>query len=405
MPNFTFTARDTAGKWHNGVQAADNTSALASVFRARGWSLVRATPADSSSANAPRSNKRRRGILPVTSLDVEFGLRMLANMLDGGLTLMAALKTCSEQARRQRMANIWIEVHDRIAGGTSFADALSRHRRCFPKLVIQLTRAGEVSGNLEVVLNQAGEQMERKRNLMVTLFSALMYPVFTSVVAIGVTAFLMLKVIPDIAPFITAQGRKLPPVTQALIDTSNFVRAHSLTMGIVIGALVVGLVVAYQWKPAAQVIDAGLLRIPIIGKVFRLAGTSLFARGMAMLLDAGVPVLTALETAGGLMKNQAISRRVEQARLSVLGGNTLARPLAEGREFMPMLARMVAVGEETGTLSGVLIKVADFHEQQLHSFVKRMTLLIEPIMTVVVGSIVGFVYLAFFMAIYSISGG
>jgi type IV pilus assembly protein PilC len=136
----------------------------------------------------------------------------------------------------------------------------------------------------------------------------------------------------------------------------------------------------------------------------RLAGTAMFARGLSMLLEAGVPVISALETAGGLMRNLAISGRVEQARQSVLAGNTLAKPLAAGKEFMPMLPRMIAVGEETGTMSTVLVKVANFHEQQLESYVKRMTLLIEPIMTVVVGGLVGFVYLAFFMAIYSTIG-
>ena len=399
MPTFTFTARDAAGQWHNGSQGADSPAALAAALRTRGWLLVKAEAEEAAAAPA-----RRHGILSPTSFDVEMGLRMLANMLGGGLTLMAALKTCSEQARRPRMAVIWDEVHDRVAGGLPFADALARHR-VFSQLVVQLVRAGESSGNLEVVLEQAADQLERKRNLTITVTSALMYPVITTTLAIGVAAFMMIKVIPEISQFLVGEGRKLPAITQALISTSQFINAYLVPLGILLVASVAGVILAYKWQPAAYRMDRFLLRVPIVGKLLRLGGTTLFARGLGMLLEAGVPVLAALDTAGGLMSNRAIAARVQEARRSVLAGHTLARPLAAGKEFLPMLPRMVAVGETTGTLSTVLGKVATFHEKQLESYVKRMTLLIEPVMTIVIGTMIGFVYLAFFMALYSISMG
>jgi len=401
MPNFTFNARDARGQWHKGILAADTPSALAGVLRARGLSLVNA---QQTKEQAVVRRKRPRGILGPKSLDVELGLRMMANMLDGGLTLLAALQTCADQARRPRMARIWDDIHDKIAGGMSFAEAMQRHKKTFPKLVIQLTRAGEISGNLETVLEQAADQMERRRNLMVTLFSGMMYPAFATLVSVAVTAYLMVSVIPELAKFLLADNRKLPAMTVALIATSNFITSNIWQITIVLVAAVVGLVLAHKNRRAALVIDGVALRIPIVGKLMRLAGTSMFSRGLAMMLEAGVPVLSALETAGGLMKNNAIVHRVETARQAVLAGNTLAKPLGEGGEFLPMLSRMVAVGEETGTLSNVLVKVATFHERQLEAYVKRLTLLIEPVMTVVVGTIVGFVYLAFFMALYSIIG-
>jgi type IV pilus assembly protein PilC len=403
MPTFTFSARDTRGQWHRGTQAADSSSALAGALRARGLSLVSAKASAQIDA-AATGRKPRFGILPATSLDVEMGLRMLANMLDGGITLLSALKTCSEQARRAQMANIWNDVSDRIEAGMSFTDALGRHKSVFPRLVIQLAHAGEVSGNLETVMERAADQLEGRRNLLVQLFSAMMYPAFAVIVAIGVTAYLMVKVIPLISGFLEGEGKQLPPVTVALIATSNFMTTYFYQILILSGSVIVGLVILHMWPPAGKKMDALVLRVPIIGKLMRLAGTAMFARGLSMLLEAGVPVISALETAGGLMKNLAIAGRVEQARQSVLAGNTLAKPLAAGKEFMPMLPRMIAVGEETGTMSTVLVKVANFHEQQLQSYVKRMTLLIEPIMTVVVGGLVGFVYLAFFMAIYSTIG-
>jgi type II secretory pathway component PulF len=399
MPTFSFTARDAAGRWHNGTQIADSTGTLAGVIRARGWSLVKAQLTDDVDAEKP---SRRRGWMPATTFDVEMGLRMLANMLDGGLTLLASLKTCADQARRPRMAGIWDEIHDRIAGGASFGDAMGEHR-VFPKLIVQLIRAGEQSGMLEVVLERAAEQLERRRNLMVIVFSALMYPVFTATVAIAVGAYLTITVIPEIGTFLQGGNHKLPAITQALLSFSAFINAYLLPIGIGLASFVVAVILGYQYKPAAKVMDFILLKIPIVGKLLRLGGTTMFARGLGMLLEAGVPMITALDTAGNMIKNRAISGRVQIAKTSVLGGNSLHRPLGAGGEFLPMLPRMVAVGEETGTLSSVLVKVADFHQQQLESYVKRMTLLIEPVMTLVVGFMVGFVYLAFFMAIYSIT--
>jgi type II secretory pathway component PulF len=403
MPTFSFTARDAAGRWHNGTQIAESTGDLAGVIRARGWALVKAeATADAGNADDTSKKSRGRGIRPARSLDVELGLRMLSTMLEGGLTLLASLKTCADQAAKPRMAGIWDDIHDRIAGGTSFGDAMSNHR-VFAKLVVQLTHAGEQSGFLERVLEQAADQLERKRELFVTVFSALMYPIFTATVAIGVGAYLTISVIPEIAKFLQAGNHRLPAITQALLSTSAFINEYLLPIGIGIGSFVVAVILGYRYRPTAIVMDHILLRIPIVGKIFRLAGTTLFARGLGMLLEAGVPMITALDTSGNMLKNRALSTRVQKAKASVLGGNSLHRPLGAGGEFLPMLTRMIAVGEETGTLSEVLIKVANFHDKQLESYVKRMTLLIEPVMTVIVGFMVGFVYLAFFMAIYSIT--
>ncbi len=404
MPTFQFTARDTTGKWHNGTEAADTSAALAGVLRARGLSLVKAEQATSKQKAVQSGSRRGWGILPPASLDVELGLLMLANMLDGGLTLLSALKTCADQSRRVRMAKIWDDIHDQVAGGTGFAEAMMKHKARFPQLVIKLTQAGEATGNLEVVLAQAADQLERKRTLLVTVISAMLYPTVTTVVAIGVGAFLMVKIIPEISTFLVNSGKKLPAMTVALIATSDFIRGYGLTISVIVTSIVIALILLHKHKPTARIIDKILLKIPIVGKILRLGSTVMFLRGLGMLLQAGVPMISALETAGGLMKNQAVVHRVELTRLSVLAGNGVSRTLGRGGEFLPMLPRMVAIGEETGTLTNVLEKVAHFHEKQLEAYVKRMTLLIEPVMTLVVGAMVGFVYLAFFMAIYSVAG-
>jgi type IV pilus assembly protein PilC len=343
-------------------------------------------------------------MLPATGFDTELGLRQLATMLEGGLTLTTALKTCADQARRPAMALVWNDIFTRIANGQTFAEAAAAHPRRFSTVVIQLIKAGEQSGTLPTVLEQAADQLERRRDLIFTLTSALMYPTFAVVLSIGVAMYLVVGVVPEIGELVKSQGKALPPITQALLDVSDFLTAHIGKIGVGFVLTVVALVVLHRNPATGPTFDRVLLRLPIFGKLLRLAGTAMFARGLALLLNSGVPLLDALSTAGGLLGNRAMANRTAAAREALMVGRTLAPRLLEGGEFLPMLGRMTAVGEETGALAEVLESVAKFHEKQLAGAIKTMSALIEPVVTVVVGGIVGFIYLAFFMALYSFAG-
>jgi type IV pilus assembly protein PilC len=232
-----------------------------------------------------------------------------------------------------------------------------------------------------------------------------MYPAIVVVMALGVAAFMVFKVIPILQKFLTGRGKKLPAITQALVDVSTWLQDHVASLGIGIGAAVVALVVLHRFPPTGRVMDGMLLRTPLLGTLFRLAGTAMFARGLGLLIENGVTLIDALSTARGLLGNRVQSARIESTRNSVIAGGALAPPLLEGRAFMPMLGRMVAVGEEAGTLGMVLAEVARFHEDQLAGWVRRLSVLVEPVITLVVGGIVGFVYIAFFVALFSLSGG
>jgi type IV pilus assembly protein PilC len=417
MPSFSFTARDAFGAVRTGFQSAESPAALAAELRASGLVVVDLRPEEAAAAPGAAGgpgagagaglgdalNPAR--LLPATAFDVELGLRMLASMLRSGLTLLSALRTAADQARRPRMAAVWYDVRDRVEAGMSFGEALARHPRRFPDLVVQLVRAGEQSGTLAVVLERAAEQLERRRNLRTTLLSARMYPAIVVVMALGVAAFMVFKVIPILQKFLTGRGKKLPAITQALVDVSTWLQDHVASLGVGIGAAVVALVVLHRFPPTGRVMDGMLLRTPLLGTLFRLAGTAMFARGLGLLIENGVTLIDALSTARGLLGNRVQSARIESTRNSVIAGGALAPPLLEGRAFMPMLGRMVAVGEEAGTLGMVLAEVARFHEDQLAGWVRRLSVLVEPVITLVVGGIVGFVYIAFFVALFSLSGG
>jgi type IV pilus assembly protein PilC len=408
MPSYLFTARDSDGRDRAGVMDAESPGELAGELRRRGWIVVDVAAAGEGAVSARPgwwSRFGSAGLLPATGFDVETGLRQLAAMLDSGITLLSALATVAEQSRRRRMAGVWRDVAERVADGAGFADALAAHGRVFPGLVVRLARAGEHAGTLETVLERAADQLENQRHTRTQLASALMYPAIVTVLAVAVAGFLMVSVIPEMGNFLAQQNRKLPAITEALISVSTWLSVWLPDLGIAFGFTVLAIAALHR-RPATGVrLDALVLRIPLIGGLVRTAETALFARGLGMLLESGVTLTDALRTAEGLAGNRATARRIAAARESVLAGGSLAAGLGRGGEFLPMLSRMTAVGEQTGTLSAVMDKTARFHEQQLAAAVKRLSVLVEPVVTLVVGGIVGFVYLAFFMAMYAFAGG
>jgi type IV pilus assembly protein PilC len=338
-------------------------------------------------------------------MDIEVGMQQLASMLHNGLSLLSALRTVAEQARRPSAAALWRQVAEAIERGSSFSGALEAQRRRFPDYVIQLIRVGENSGELDAMLTRAAEHLEQSRNLRTMVVNALAYPMIVAVLAVGVSSYMLLAVIPKIQRFLAASGHGLPPLTQALVDVSTWVRHWLPGIGLGLAAAVATLWTVRRWPPGRTALDAACLRIPVVGSVLRLADTATFARAMGILLESGVALLDSLRTVEPLLRNRAMGCRVAEARLAVTRGETMANALAGRREFLPMLPRMIAVGEASGTLGRTLSDVARFHEVQLLTAIRRMSVLIEPVLILVVGGMVGFVYIAFFVALFSLATG
>jgi type IV pilus assembly protein PilC len=341
--------------------------------------------------------------LPVRSLDVELSLRQMAVMLRSGLTLLDTLITVADQAQRPAMARIWRDVAGQIQEGASLADAMSRHAR-FSAMVVELVRVGGVTGHLEPVLTRAAEALERRRQLQTSMLTALAYPTIVLLAAFGVTGFMVLSVIPKLEKFLSTIGRRLPPMTQLLMDITHGIQTYlpyGLALGAVLAAAVIG---GCFWPPSRIVIDRLVLRIPLVGTIFRLAGTVAFAGNLGALLHSGIRILEGLRTVERLQRNQFLALQIAQAREAVMHGTNLAAPLATPHAFMPMLSRMVAVGESAGTLDEVLAEVARFYESQLQSTIRRLSVIVEPVIIIVVGGIVGFVYISFFMALFAAGG-
>ena len=400
MATFAYAARDRTGRALRGSLDAPTPAAVAADLRNRGWVVVQIRP---EAARASAAGPARTSWLPIRSSDIEVSLRQMAVMLRSGLTLLNALQTVAEQTPGPALRRIWGDVSRRIQEGAGLAEAMAMHPQ-FSALVVQLVRVGEQTGNLEAVLVRAASGLEQRRKLRSQLLSALTYPGIVLLAAIGVTAFMMVSVIPRLQVFLGALGRRLPPMTQLLVDVSDFVHAYWIH-GAVAGVFLVGsIVVLRHWPPSRLWMDRHLVRVPVIGVLNRLAGTVLLARGLSTLLRSGVTLLESLRTVERLIGNRYLASRVAQARDVVIQGGALAAPLGAERAFMPMLAGMVAVGESAGTLDEVLDEVARFYEEELQRAIHRLAALVEPAIILFVGGIVGFVYIAFFMALFAAAG-
>jgi general secretion pathway protein F len=326
-------------------------------------------------------------------------------MLRSGLTLLSALRTAAEQARRRSMANIWRNIAERIEEGASFADSLAAHSRLFPNMVVQLVNVGEQSGTLDVVMKRAASHLEQTRRVRTALLTSMMYPAFVLMAAIGVTAFMLFGLVPKLQKFLLGRGRSLPAMSQMLLDLANWLNANGVLVLLVLLMMCLIPWVLYRLPWFRSRIDRAILRLPLIAGLLRLAGTATLARGLSILLDSGIPLLSGLHVLRGLISNRAMQQRIETARENVISGGTLGEPFVQGTEFTPMLGRMMAVGEATGTLGSVMAEVADFHENQLAAAIRRFSVLIEPVIIAVVGGIVGFVYISFFLTMFAVASG
>ncbi|MCA8960868.1 MAG: type II secretion system F family protein [Planctomycetes bacterium] len=405
MTRYSFIAREPGGRTERGTTESRSVEAVVDELRGRGWVTLEVIPLDTGDRPSRRGREapRRMFARAPRSVDVELSLQQIACMLRSELTLLSALRTCSTQSSSRSMRRVWSDVAAHIQEGGALSSGLAEHR-CFSRMVVTMVAVGEETGEIESVLDRAASSMERRRHLRTGVLTALFYPILVILMAVGVVSYMMLGVIPRLQTFLASSGRQLPPITQSLLDVSNFVRAHALHGAIACAAGGVALAALYSWPPARARVDRAVLALPIVGAVVRLSATAMFARSISVLLASGVRLTEALRVVERLFRNVTITRGIARSRARVLQGGVLSEPLAECTGFYPMLASMAAVGESAGTLDEVLEQVAVFHESRLEALIRRLSVIVEPVITIVLGGIVGFVYLAFFMAIYSITG-
>jgi len=400
MTTFVYEARDPAGRERSGrVEAADAGAAVASL-RTRGL-LVFDVAADAphhADASRTRDAAPPRGGWRASGVALEVSLRQLGVMLRSGLTLLAGIRTVAAESASRKVRAIWLDAAEEIQSGSSLMEAMGRHR-AFGRLATRLVEVGEQTGELDTVLIRASEALERRRLLRMRLVNALLYPAVVLVAAIAATAFMLTYAVPRIAVYLQSSGNRLPAMTSSLVDLSLFLRSNwpALLVGLLAASLAAWLF--YSTRSGRLFADRAVLRLPLVGLVLRIGVTAGLAHALEIMLRSGVTIVESLRTLEGLHQNRHVQRALARARAAVTQGDPLAPALASDA-FMPMLSSMVAVGEQSGTLDEVLAETAAFHEHRLSSLIDLLATAVEVAVVLVVGTIVGYVYIAFMLALY-----
>ncbi len=400
MPAFKYQARNNLGKVTEGVIEAESEGAAGAALRQKRLEVVSISSVSGLSALWAALNKKGGN---VTMKDVVVFSRQFSVMVNAGLPILQGLTIVAEQAENPDFRIVMTKVRDDISNGVTLSEAMAKHPKAFNTLYVNMIKAGEQGGILDVILERLSEYMEKAEGVSRKVKSAMMYPVVVMSVAVLVVIFLMVKVVPTFRDVFTSFGAKLPWPTQLIIDTSAFLSSKK---AFVLLAAVIGFGFAVSMykktKTGAYNMDKLLLQIPVFGVLARKAAVAKFARTLGTLIKSGVPIMDALETVGKTSGNLVVERAVFNARDSVREGKTLTQPLRESKVFPPMVTQMINVGEETGALDQMLNKIADFYESEVDAAVEGLTSIIEPILIVFLGVTIGFIVVAMFMPMFEL---
>ena len=391
MALFDYSGFNQQGKTAKGSLEAGSKRAALEQLRDQGIYV-------STLEEQPKTAARRRWSLPRRSRlpinDLATTTRLLATLLQAGVPLDEALQSVVEQVENPTQARLYTQVREEVRQGSSLFQALAEQGRSFPDLYQRMVEVGENSGTLDQVLLRLADFLEEQARLRSRTVSALAYPVLMAIVGVGVLLFLLSFVVPKITRMLTDLGQALPLPTRLLITTSDLISAYGWLVALLIGGGIVALLRYRRTEAGRLKLDGWSLKLPLIGRIQREIATARFSRTLGTLLHSGVPLLKALEISCGLLSNKVLRTAVETTSLEVREGASLAEPLKRSGVFPPLLAQMTAVGERSGTLEEMLIKVADSQDRQVEITLAGLLSLLEPLMILAMGGIIGFIVLA-----------
>jgi type IV pilus assembly protein PilC len=341
----------------------------------------------------------------VTPKDLQIFTRQLATMIDAGLPLVQCLDILAAQSPNKIFARVLGQVKNAVEQGATFSDALRKHPRVFDDLYVNLVAAGEIGGILDTILNRLAVYIEKAVKLRGQIKSALFYPVGIMVIAIGVIAVMLIKVIPVFENMYKEMGNaQLPGATRVVIGISHgVINKWYLYFGTIAG-VIVGSTMMRRTARGKEIFDRILLRLPVMGGTLRKIVVARFTRTLGTLLTSGVPILDALDICARTAGNAVVEQGINRARDKISEGHDMAGPLAESKVFPTMVVQMIGVGEQTGAMDQMLQKIADFYEEEVDSAVTALTSLIEPIMMAFLGVVVGGLIIAMYLPIFKLAG-
>jgi type IV pilus assembly protein PilC len=397
MPNFTYQARDPSGRAIGADIEAVDQQAAATMLMDRGLMVISLRP----STGRKGTRKRQKG--KVKSQDLVVFTRQMATMMDAGLPLVQSLTALEEQTDSPALKPVLRNTTERVEQGHAFSEALAEHPKVFNRLYVSMVEAGETGGLLAEILDRLASYLEATARLKKKVKSAMSYPVIVCFIALSIALFLIVKVIPIFADIYKDFGAQLPAPTQFLINISNIVRGYFVLVIGAAGGLVFALMKFKRTRRGTAIWDRAKLRLPVFGKLIHKIAISRFARTFAALLRSGVPILETLRIVGQSAGNTVVESAVEKTAASIERGDNLALAMGQHRIFPPMLVRMVSAGEQTGKVDVMLEKISDFYDEEIEATLSGLTSLIEPLLIVFLGLVVGSIVICMFLPIFKLN--
>jgi type IV pilus assembly protein PilC len=395
MPAYVFKGKTRSGAATSGERTADSKDAVIAMLR-REQILVTSVKEKGKEIALPKFGG---GIKPK---DVAIFTRQFSVMIDAGLPLVQCLEILGTQQDNPNFQKVLLQVRQDVEGGSSLADAMKKHPKVFDDLFTNMIAAGEAGGILDTILKRLAQYIEKAVKLKSQVKSALVYPAAVISIAVLVVGVILWKVIPTFAALFAGLGAQLPLPTRIVIALSNWL--VRLMLPLVIGAVVGGYFFKryYETYNGRRVVDRYMLKVPVIGMILRKIAVARFCRTLSTLISSGVPILDGLEITARTSGNAIVEDAIMETRKSVEGGQSLAAPLKQTDVFPPMVVQMISVGEQTGALDTMLSKIADFYEDEVDTAVANLMTLMEPILILFLGTVVGGIVVSMYLPIFDL---
>jgi type IV pilus assembly protein PilC len=396
---YAYSVRDRAGKLVSGTLDAESEALVASRLRAMGYAPL--------SISASKQGMKRDLAIPgmgkrVKLKDLAVFSRQFATMIDSGLSLLRALSILCDQTESKELARVLGEVRKDVETGSPLSTAMGQHPKVFPPLMVNMTRAGEVGGFLDAVMLQIAKNYEAEVRLRGKIKSAMTYPVVVLVMALLMCVGMLLFVVPTFSKMFKDLGGTLPLPTRVLVALSDGLRLGAPVLLVLLVALAVTYAKVKRKDSVRAIVDPMKLKVPVFGNLFRKIALSRFARNLGTMTSSGVPILQSLDIVADTTGNVVLARAIRDVQESVRTGESLAKPLEQHPVFPAMVVQMMAVGEDTGALDQMLLKISEFYDQEVEATTEQLTALIEPIMIGILGGVVGAMVVALYMPIFKV---
>ena len=397
MPAYTWEGKNRQGQTQKGSSPAANEAALSAELRRKGIMVTSIRPKSAMKFSFGSAGS-------VSSKDLVVFTRQFCTMIDAGLPLVQCLDILSRQQDNPYFKKCIFEVKESVESGSTFAEALQKHPKIFDELYVNLVAAGEVGGILDTILNRLAAYIEKSLKLKKQVKSAMTYPVTIIGIASVVVGVILIFVIPAFESMFSSFNQALPLPTQIVINMSRGLKEYII---VIIGAIWLFIFLCkrfYASKKGRELVDYNALKLPVVGVLIRKVAVAKFTRTLGTMISSGVPILDGLEIVAKTAGNRTVEKAIYQVRQSISEGKTIAEPLTKSGVFPPMVCQMIAVGEQAGAIDTMLNKIADFYDDEVDDAVGNLTAMMEPLLMLFLGTIVGGLVIAMYLPIFKLAG-